>query len=183
MRDTVQSRWRRDIAKRVSEYISWLHVECHDELRPLANMYLDRAADMRLEVETSWRLYEKLDREGRTQDKIIFYKMFQPEKMEAEIKRLHAKARYYMNPKPKDDGSKVTPAEIESARQYPMTSLIDKKKGEYIKCILHEDKKPSMLVNDNYLYCFVCVKHVDCIEYLVKTEGLTFTGAVKRLSR
>lgn len=183
MRDTVESRWRQDVAKRVSEYVSWMYAECHDELKPMAANYLDRAAETRLDLEASWRLYEKFDREGRTEDKIVFYKMFNPKEMEKEIERLNSKARYFMNPKPKNDGTRVTPVEIETARQFPMTSLVNKKKGQYIKCILHEDKKPSMLVNDYYLYCFVCAKGVDSIEYVQMTEHICFMDAVKRLSR
>lgn len=181
--DPVEMEWRKDMGKRHREYVQWLHSECWDELRPLADFYLERASLVRQDLEAFWALHTMFGKQGRIEDRVVMFHLFRPKDAEKEINRLETLAKTYSQPKQPIDTSKVTEIEIERARNFPITSLLNVKKGSRINCIFHEDKNPSMLVNDYYVYCFVCCGHADSIDYLMKTEGIGFAVAVKRLSR
>ena len=83
---------------------------------------------------------------------------------------------------PSKQGS-ITDEQIERARQYPVSQLIDFQKGKY-SAWCHEDKNPSMYLAPriNKAVCPVCNKYFSSIDILMERDGLTFTEAVKNLA-
>ena len=49
-------------------------------------------------------------------------------------------------------------------------------------CPFHDDRHPSMKLNENYFYCFGCGAHGDVIEFTARLFGLTNYEAVKKLA-
>ena len=76
----------------------------------------------------------------------------------------------------------LSDADIQLAREFPITRLLDKKPGDHIVCPGHEDKDPSLRIYQDHVHCFVCGFHADSIDWLKKTQGLFFMDAVKALS-
>lgn len=49
-------------------------------------------------------------------------------------------------------------------------------------CPFHDEKSPSFYVYDDSYHCFSCGQHGDVIDFVVKTESLSFTQAVASLA-
>ena len=51
-------------------------------------------------------------------------------------------------------------------------------------CPFHKEKTPSFTVNEEkgFYHCFGCGEHGSVIDFVMKTEGLTFPEAVERLA-
>jgi hypothetical protein len=83
----------------------------------------------------------------------------------------------------KSAGGAITPAMIEGARAYPISSLIEVSKG-MTRCInpAHEDKTPSMGIKDNHAHCFGCGWHGDAIAVYQQIHNVGFIEAVKALT-
>lgn len=77
----------------------------------------------------------------------------------------------------------VTDEQIERARQYPLDSLIESKRG-MARCISgqHEDKTASMQVTGNFAYCHSCGYKGDTISVYQTLHGADFVTAVRALS-
>lgn len=79
---------------------------------------------------------------------------------------------------------------IEGAKQVPIEDLINRPfrvsgQRKVFKCPLplHEEKTPSFFVfEDNHYYCFGCHQSGSSIDFVMKTQGLTFPEAVKFLT-
>lgn len=87
--------------------------------------------------------------------------------------------------KPKKDG--LTDEMIERAREYPIKMLLPNPvRHKMTLCCFHEDKYPSMYVNDvndgNYVHCFSCNKGWNPIDFTMSTRGYDFKEAVKYLN-
>jgi len=52
-------------------------------------------------------------------------------------------------------------------------------KGKMTKCFNHEDKSPSMQVNNTWVYCHSCCRKWDTIDLVRQVQGLDFVRAVK----
>ena len=50
------------------------------------------------------------------------------------------------------------------------------------RCPFHDDRHPSMKLNEDYFYCFGCGAHGDVIEFTARLFGLTNYEAVKKLA-
>ena len=50
-------------------------------------------------------------------------------------------------------------------------------------CPFHDDKNPSMKLNEEYFYCFGCGAGGDVISFIMKIENLDYTDAVKFLAQ
>lgn len=74
--------------------------------------------------------------------------------------------------------------EIQRARNYPMERLLEIGRSGRIRCVNpeHEDKSPSMLVRNNYAYCFACHFHADTIDVYMILNHCTFPEAVRGLN-
>lgn len=51
-----------------------------------------------------------------------------------------------------------------------------------VSCLFHDDKNPSMKLNDDYFYCFGCNAHGDVIDLAAKLFGLSNYEAAKRIA-
>lgn len=49
-------------------------------------------------------------------------------------------------------------------------------------CPFHNDRHPSMKLNENYFYCFGCGMHGDVIEFTARLFGLSSYEAAKKLA-
>ena len=78
----------------------------------------------------------------------------------------------------------VTEQEIETAREYPITDLLEFNKRGFTKCLVHNpDKKPSLHYcrKTNRVYCFVCNYSGDSISVAMKVYGISFPSTVRML--
>jgi hypothetical protein len=78
----------------------------------------------------------------------------------------------------------VTPQQVDSARQYPMTDLLDVNRAGFACCIFHTEDTPSMKYypEQNTAYCFGCHKKADCIDVYIQLHNVSFIEAVKKLN-
>jgi len=49
-------------------------------------------------------------------------------------------------------------------------------------CPFHNDRHPSLFVDDDHYYCFACGEHGDVIDFTVKLYGLPLYDAAKKLA-
>ena len=84
--------------------------------------------------------------------------------------------------KPRKNG--LTDEMIERAREYPIKALLPNPvKRNMTSCCFHNDKHPSMYINDsNYAYCFSCNKGWNPIDFIMSIKGYDFKETVKYLS-
>ena len=78
--------------------------------------------------------------------------------------------------------NRITDADIERARDYPVNQLIEFTRGKAI-AFCHEDRNPSMFYGSrtNTAQCPVCGKSFDAIAVLMDRDGYSFVDAVKSL--
>jgi hypothetical protein len=76
----------------------------------------------------------------------------------------------------------ISEADIQSAKQYPISQLIDFSRGPAIAWC-HEDRRPSLawLKRINKAKCYPCNKMFDPIDVLTERDGMSFIEAVKEL--
>lgn len=82
---------------------------------------------------------------------------------------------------------------IKAVKEVPITSVLDRESIEYKKigkeavtlCPWHNDKNPSLTINDEkgFCYCFVCQTGGDVIGLLQQKLGLSFADTVERIAR
>ena len=79
--------------------------------------------------------------------------------------------------------SKITDEDIARAKEYPVESLIEVKRG-MARCVsgIHEDKNPSMGCKNNRVRCFSCGYTGSAIDIAMKLNNLNFIEAVKFLN-
>lgn len=84
---------------------------------------------------------------------------------------------------PLPQGDFVTPECIERAKQYPISDLLEFRRGT-VRCIFHDDTRPSLKYypKDNRVYCFSCARGEDAIGVAMTLWGLGFKEAVRRLA-
>ena len=142
-----------------------------------------QAVAQRLEAERAEFL--DLARRGDA-DAVAWLVLGSMESLERRLSRIKAEIWYMGRPKGKT--SRLTDAQIERAKSYPLEALLDEQpiKGR-IRCPLHlervghEDRDPSMVVKNGWGYCFSCGGSLDAIGYLMKVRGLSFPEAVEAL--
>lgn len=82
---------------------------------------------------------------------------------------------------------------IKAVKEIPITSALDRESIEYKKigkeavtlCPWHNDKNPSLTINDEkgFCYCFVCQTGGDVIGLVQQKLGLSFADTVERIAR
>ncbi len=50
-------------------------------------------------------------------------------------------------------------------------------------CCFHDDRHPSMKLNDTYFYCFACLEHGDVIDLVAQLHRESHNAAVQRIIR
>lgn len=78
--------------------------------------------------------------------------------------------------------SRMTQADIEKAKNYPIENLLQSVRNGKTNCINHEDKRPSMDIRNNFVYCYSCGFHGDAITVYRKLHNVDFVTAVKNLN-
>lgn len=77
----------------------------------------------------------------------------------------------------------VTIDQIEKAKQYPITTLLDVTKKGNISCPFHPDRTPSFHIKKNNTFtCFSCHEYGDVIHLYQKLHKKSFIEAVRILS-
>lgn len=76
----------------------------------------------------------------------------------------------------------ISPERVAKAREFPLIDLVGPRRNGMASCPFHKDKTPSMDVRKNFYHCYSCGEHGDVIDYVMKTENLTFKQAVNRLT-
>lgn len=80
----------------------------------------------------------------------------------------------------------ITEEDVIRAKAYPIDDLIEvTRRDGFVNCIFHGEKTPSMKVyrKENRWWCYgACADGGDTIDYVMRSEGLDFVEAVKRLS-
>lgn len=114
-------------------------------------------------------------------EKIEEYRM----QYEKEIKKCYFQIEYLHNlgkPVPEERKNDITPERIERARSFPITDLMEVKRGQ-AKCLWHDDHRPSMKVYpDNHAYCFSCCHRADVIDIHMALTGGGFQESVRYLA-
>lgn len=77
---------------------------------------------------------------------------------------------------------RITDADIEQAREYPIDELLEFKRGVAL-CLWHEDTNPSLshFKKANRVSCFVCNKTWSSIDVVMAQDNCNFIQAVKKL--
>lgn len=85
-------------------------------------------------------------------------------------------------PKNVTNNEMVTDAMVETARRYPITRLINFRRGK-ARAWCHEDENPSLtlMTKSGRAWCPVCDKYFDAIGVLMWRDGMGFKEAVRRL--
>lgn len=96
--------------------------------------------------------------------------------LERRMEKLAFKAKIVLG---KAEG--ISPEKVAQARQYKITDLVKTNHGMAI-CPFHNDKRASMDVRKNFFYCYGCNASGDVIDFLMRTEKLTFKEAISRLA-
>ncbi len=140
------------------------------------------------DLQKNFELLEYLEKEYKSAYSVVknneVYLGFLDYTFEKEIKKIKKRIRKlesYLPSKEKKEG-KISKKDIENARNYPFEDLIPVNRAKFALCPFHNDTKPSMYVKNNFYYCFTCGARGDIIDYVMKTENLTFYQAIKRLN-
>lgn len=83
----------------------------------------------------------------------------------------------------------ISESDIEAARNTDIVQVVSQKvelrktNGAYFgKCPFHNEDTASFYIKNNFYHCFGCGESGDTIKFLMKTEGISFIDAVKRLA-
>lgn len=107
-------------------------------------------------------------------------------------KKLNQNTRWLNELKPpKEIKAGLTDAQIQEAREYPITELVGRDRQIFKNgmkrfkaiCPFHKDSHPSMVLYEesNSYYCFVCGSGGDTIKYIMDYLKLDFIEAVKNI--
>lgn len=105
------------------------------------------------------------------------------DKLKFHIKNLIKMVNELYHTRPRQvSKDEITNQNIEAARNYPITDLIEFKRDMAV-CFVHADKSPSLhfIKDKNVAWCFSCQKMFDSIDVLMIRDGYTFQEAVRRL--
>lgn len=101
---------------------------------------------------------------------------------EKHIKRLKLLEKLYMlKDKPLPAGE-ISHADIQLAKQVPITNYLEKQRNGFARCIFHHEKTGSMKIyKDNHFHCFGCGKTGDVIAIVMQVAGCGFLDAVRKI--
>lgn len=130
-------------------------------------------------IERAWSLMRRL-REVDTSylERDLVYKLINIKGLEKLRKRLRANQCH----RPSEHKDGITDDQIVRAREYPLENIVEVGKQGRILCPWHTDNRPSGLVKNGFFFCFACGEWADSLKWVMKTEGLSFVDAVRKLS-
>ena len=74
--------------------------------------------------------------------------------------------------------TKMNISTIDAAERY---GIEVKRNGKAI-CPFHDDRHPSLFVDDDHYHCYACGEHGDVIDFTAKLYGLSLYDAAKKLA-
>ncbi|KKQ68580.1 MAG: hypothetical protein A2626_02785 [Candidatus Nealsonbacteria bacterium RIFCSPHIGHO2_01_FULL_38_55] len=99
-----------------------------------------------------------------------------------DSKKEISKLKFLLFP-PKEIKGKITPTEIQRAKDRDFHDLLEFNRQGFAFCPFHQEKTKSFHLYKNKCKCFGCGKSVDTIQFIMETKGLTFPEAVMELSK
>jgi len=134
--------------------------------------------EIAMDLERTKNKYNRscMDYAQRMDKRLGYWHRKELESLEGRMEKLAFKGKVFLG---KAQG--ISPEKIEQAREYKITDLIKTHHGMAI-CPFHNDKRASMDVRKNFFYCYGCNASGDVIDFLIRTEKLTFKEAITRLS-
>lgn len=80
----------------------------------------------------------------------------------------------------------ITVADIERAKEYPIQEMYAGKLTKHNKtyiglCPFHNEKTPSFHIKNNRFKCYGCDAFGDSVDFYMRTHGVSFIQAVKKL--
>ena len=99
------------------------------------------------------------------------------------IKRITRYIESKQNPRP----GRITDNDIARAKEFPIQDLYAGKLRKMGKqycglCPFHTERTPSFYIKNNRYTCYGCGEYGDSIAFYMKTNGVTFIQAVKKLN-
>lgn len=93
-----------------------------------------------------------------------------------QIKKLIINIKYTY----KSNTTGITSEKIKLVKKVNMRKLVKVIKDRAV-CPFHKDIRPSAVIEENRLYCYVCNKGFDTIDVVQKTNKLSFYNAIRYL--
>ncbi len=72
---------------------------------------------------------------------------------------------------------RLTDQQIEQAHKTPIAKIIGLT-DDFIPCVFHHERSPSLHITDNLFYCFGCQKKGDTISFIRAIKSLKFKEAI-----
>ena len=118
-----------------------------------------------------------------TQKRLENYFISNPNWYREKIKKLENEYNFIKNRKEYEQ-NKISPTDIERAREYPIEDLVDVNSKGFASCINHNEtmNTPGMFCKNNFAHCFSCGFQGDVIDVYRKIHNCGFIDAVKFLS-
>lgn len=140
--------------------------------------------DLKLADKLEKRMRETILKKARTEDEWFWegvMNVFYIQPLREGREKLIKRNKMYLAPQRKLKGG-VNQAEIDRAREYPIDTMIDFRRG-VANCLWHNEKTASLhyYEKDNHVHCFGCGKSADSIDVYRQLNGTDFISAVKAL--
>lgn len=161
----------------------------HTSLRDFCVAYKDKKELLKEQIEIAYRNLERLEIAKREYADIIYRKSknewFWNDIVEALFTGPYEKRQNDIIKRNKfvlDNNRKLL--NIEKAKTFPITDLIEFNNSNMACCIFHNEKTPSLhyYPKTNSVYCFSCNTYGDSIKVFQQLNNCTFLEAVKKLS-
>lgn len=117
-----------------------------------------------------------IDYASRLDKRLGYWHRKELEALERRMWKLSGKVKVIQGQK-----EEISPEKIALAREFPLKDLVKNFRG-MAQCPFHPDKRPSMDLRKNFYYCYGCGASGDAIDYVMKTENLTFAQAITRFT-
>lgn len=175
----IEKDYRENEAPRVRESIKeWLDEFTPEEKYQIRREYLDYALPIArrnfLDACASWA--QDKDTEWAQPELVKESVLAHIGSLEMKLHKLTRDAKILEG---REEG--ITPELTAKARTYPLTDLLKSRNGMAL-CPFHDDKTASMDIRKNFYHCYGCGEQGDVIDYVMKTERLSFKEAIKRLT-
>lgn len=163
----------------------------HTSLRDFCIAYKDKKELLREQIDMAYRNLERLEVAKREYADIIYKKVsrknewFWNDIVEELFTGPYEKRQRDIikrNSFVLDSGKKLL--NIEKAKAFPITDLIEFNNSNMARCIFHTERTPSLhyYPQTNSCYCFSCNTYADSIKVFQQLNNCTFLEAVKKLS-
>lgn len=156
-------------------------IEFKNWVRELTMQNPDLARTCRIEYlnNRKWEIYKEVARWLTDLAKYNLLQYADISKEQTELSKINKEIYRYEHPKYMEG---ITDEMIQTAREYPITDLIEVNQRGFAVCPFHDDHNPSAFCKNNYLYCFACNTQADTIKLYMHLNNCDFKTAVKELN-